>query len=462
MKSPETVAEFGDLARLGGGSARRRDELEFLPAALELLERPVSPYARAIALSIVAMIALAVLWASLGHVDIVATAEGKLVPNGQVKTIQAFDTGLVRQILVEDGQHVRAGEVLIRLDETSDRAEQERVARDLVQARLDIARLETLLASPDAPMPLPAGLDPAVAQAEEHILAAERQEHAAKLSTIDRDLDAKRAEQQGAEATVAKLAAMIPLLAQRESAKKELLEKKYASLFSYLELEQQLVEMRQEKIVQQHRVEELESTIAALRRQREETEAGFRKDVLDRLLKARQQKDQLVQAEIKAAQKSDLQTLTAPVDGTVQQLAIHTVGGVVTPAQALLVVVPDDVRLEVEARVSNRDIGFVHEGEEAEIKIGTFDFTHYGVAHGRVLGVSRDAIPPEEKEPQQREPGYAARVSLDRTAMEVEGRRIAFASGMAVTVEIKTGRRRLIDYLLSPVLRYRSQSLRER
>ena len=170
--------------------------------------------------------------------------------------------------------------------------------------------------------------------------------------------------------------------------------------------------------------------------------------------------------------------LTAPVDGVVQQLAVHTVGGIVTPAQALAVVVPADSHIEIEAMVSNRDIGFVHAGQEAEIKIDTFSFTRYGLLNGKVLSVSQDAITrdkPQDKsdaktpgaestssEPKGQEMNYAARVSLDRTQMQVEDRLVNLSPGMAVTVEIKTGTRRIISYLLSPVLRYKQEVLRER
>ncbi len=161
-----------------------------------------------------------------------------------------------------------------------------------------------------------------------------------------------------------------------------------------------------------------------------------------------------------------------------QQLAVHTVGGVVTPAQALAVVVPVDSRLEIEAMVSNRDIGFVHPEQEAEIKVDTFSFTKYGLLHGQVLNVSQDAItrdkPPDKSgdmttgaesassEPKGQEMNYAARVSLDRTQMRVDEKLVNLSPGMAVTVEIKTGSRRIISYLLSPVLRYKQEVLRER
>jgi hemolysin D len=170
--------------------------------------------------------------------------------------------------------------------------------------------------------------------------------------------------------------------------------------------------------------------------------------------------------------------LEAPVDGVVQQLSVHTIGGVVTPAQPLLVVVPLDSHLEIEAMVSNRDIGFVHEGQSAEIKVDTFNFTRYGLLHSEVINVSQDAITrdtPQEKngdkvkgsevssgEPNGQELSYAARVSLDRMQMQVEDRLVNLSPGMAVTVEIKTGSRRIISYLLSPVIKYKQEMLRER
>jgi hemolysin D len=179
---------------------------------------------------------------------------------------------------------------------------------------------------------------------------------------------------------------------------------------------------------------------------------------------------------VKAEQRTKFQALTAPVDGVVQQLAVHTIGGVVTPAQALLVVV--DSRLEIEAMVSNRDIGFVHPGQDAEIKIDTFNFTRYGLLRGKVVSVSQDAIvrdKPQDKtgdkvadaetstsEPKGQELVYAARISLDRTLMQIDNNVVNLSPGMAVTVEIKTGSRTVISYLLSPLLRYRQEMLRER
>jgi hemolysin D len=206
--------------------------------------------------------------------------------------------------------------------------------------------------------------------------------------------------------------------------------------------------------------------------------AEYRRTLSDDLAKAEQKANGLAQDLIKAEQRTKLQQLTAPVDGIVQQLAVHTVGGVVTPAQSLLLIVPSDSRLEIEAMVSNRDIGFVHAGQEAEIKIDTFNFTRYGLLHGEVLSVSPDAIirdRPQDRsgdrsqgsqndtsEPNGQELSYSARISLDRAQMQIDDRMVNLAPGMAVTVEVKTGARMILSYLLSPLLRYQQESLRER
>jgi len=230
--------------------------------------------------------------------------------------------------------------------------------------------------------------------------------------------------------------------------------------------------------VQKSRLHEAEDAAAAIREGRAQTEAEWRRDRSDDLAKAEQKAAGLSQDLIKAEQRTRLQRLTAPVDGMVQQLAVHTIGGVVTPAQALLVIVPSDSRLEIEAQVSNRDIGFVHAGQQAEIKVDTFNFTRYGLLHGEVLSVSQDAIVrdrPQDRtgdrgrgaasdssEPRGQELDYSARISLPQSQMQIDDRLVGLSPGMAVTVEVRTGSRRILSYLMSPLLRYRQETLRER
>jgi len=239
------------------------------------------------------------------------------------------------------------------------------------------------------------------------------------------------------------------------------------------------VETQQDLVVQKSKSREAEAALTAITEQRAQTLAEYQRTLSGELVEAQRKVGGLSEDLIKAQQKTKLQLLTAPVDGAVQQLAVRTIGGVVTPAQSLMVVVPADSHLEVEAMVSNRDIGFIHVDQEVEIKVDTFNFTRYGLIHGKVLSVSQDAItkdkPPENNakdqtqgatndtsEPKGQELVYAARVSLDRTQMKVEENVVNLTPGMAVTVEIKTGDRAVVSYLLSPLLKYRQESLRER
>src|SRR5262245_13621507 len=254
------------------------------------------------------------------------------------------------------------------------------------------------------------------------------------------------------------------------------MDKELGSKLTYFENLQQLIEQQEDLGVQKSNLRAAEAAAAAIRETRGQAEAEYRRKLAEELAKAEQKANGLTQDLIKAEQKTKLQWLTAPVDGVVQQLAIHTVGGVVTPAQALLVVVPSDSRLEIEAMVSNRDIGFVHAGQEAEIKIDTFNFTRYGLLHGQVLSVSQDAVVRDRKqdrtddrefgnessEQKGQELNYTARISLDRTRMQIDDRVVNLSPGMAATVEIKTGSRTILSYLLSPLLRYRQETLHER
>jgi hemolysin D len=470
------VVEFPDRQR------RRRDhETAFLPATLEVVETPPSPIGRAIGATIIAVFCVAVLWASLGEVDIVATAPGKIVPSGRTKTIQPFEAGVVRAIHVRDGAYVKADDVMIELDPTISASDVEHARSDLVGAELDVARLRAALAVPTdavADLTPPAGAGQGLVETHRRFLATQTAEHKARIAEIDGQLAQKAAERDTITAMIAKIEATIPPLQERVEVREYLYRRQVGTKLNYLSEFQDLVGQRHELLVQQSRRRETDAAIGVLTGTRSKAEAEYRRILFDELTKAEQKAAGLAQDVIKAERKAKLQILTAPIDGIVQQLVVHTIGGVVTPAQPLAIVVPSDSELEIEAMVSNRDIGFVFAGQDAEIKVDAFNFTRYGLLHGRVHSVSRDAIARDRREesaraaptgaqstasePNSQELAYAARVVLDRTQMEIEGRPVQLLSGMAVTVEIKTGSRRIISYLLSPLVRYRQEVLRER
>ncbi len=491
------------LPRRAASAAARRAELEFLPAALEIVETPASPLGRAVGATLIAFFLIALAWATFGHVDVIATAQGKVVPVGRIKTIQPLEAGMITAIRVKDGDKVREGDVLLELDRTVSTAERNRVAHELLRLRLDVARLVALRAGLDgttAPTHIPEKWGPVFRQGyaspEDYFappldapayevartraaMLAQAEQQAAKIAALDQQIAQKVAEADEVAAVIAKLRAGLPIIEETAEIREKVMRMAYGNRIAHLEAQLKLTEQRHELIVQQRRAVETTAAKAALEAQREQTRAEYAKGIVGDLAEAEQKAAQLAEDMIKAEKRLQDQILRAPIGGTVQQLALHTIGGVVTPAQALMVVVPAESHIEVEAMVQNKDIGFVHDGDPAEVKIDTFNFTKYGLLHGKVLSVSADAISRDKpagqanadkaggasartSEPAGQELLYAARVILETTQMQVEDRLVDLAPGMAVTVEIKTGRRRIIEFLLSPILRYKQESLRER
>lgn len=460
---------------------RMPHEVQFLPAALSLQETPVHPVPRRTMQLIIAFAVLAFTWALVGKVDIVATAGGKIVPNDRTKTIQPLETAIVKAIHVRDGQAVKAGEVLVELDATMAQADADRTQLDWQQMQLDAARAKAMLEalasnSAVAAMSDPLnGAEPEKFKLAQSFLAGEYAEYRAKAQQLNAESIQRQAERESTLETLYKLEATLPLIAQRAEDLKSLLEKNYVPRHDYLEKEQQRIETERDLAATRSRLNELDAVILTNKRQKEALTAETRRVQLDQQHAAEQKMAEFRQEFIKANDRREAMTLTAPVDGTVQQLAIHTVGGVVTPAQQLMLVVPADNTLEVEAFVENKDIGFVNTGQEAHVKIETFPFTKYGTINGTVLHVSNDAIQQDAQQTQSNDKAgdtnnrnkpsglvYAARVELEKSTMQVEGKTINLTPGMAVTVEVKTGKRRLIEYFLSPLMQYKDESLRER
>jgi hemolysin D len=370
----------------------RGKDVEFLPAVIEIQEAPPSPIGRTVMWTIVCLFTLAIVWAAFGRIDIIAVAQGKIVPSNRSKLVQPLETGVVKAIHVRDGQRVKQGDVLIELDTTAG-ADRERFVNEYRATQTEVARLRALMARKDTFEP-PQGVDSVFVRTQ--------------LSRLKDQL------------------AEITALENQARIYKELRAQQAVSEMQYLEADRQRAQKAQEHA-------------AAL------SDAETRMFTLSK---------ELNKAEMRASQ----QRLVAPLDGIVQQLAIHTVGGVVTPAQQLMVIAPQKDQLEVEAWIENKDVGFVSENQDAEIKIESFPFTRYGTIEGKVVNLSGDAVPIEKV-------GlvYTARVSMAKSTIEVtSGKEVKLSPGMAVTVEVKTGERRIIEYFLAPLLKGVKEAARER
>ena len=446
-------------------ASRQRDELAFLPPVLELLETPPSPIWRISAWAICLMVVLFLGWGWLGKVDVVATATGKVIPSGHSKTVQTLEAGTVRAIYIREGQYVKQGDVLVELDSTISTADKQKTEKAIYHTQLSMARHEALLfASAQRTIPklvLPHSLESRVEHDdmanEQRLLANQWQEFQTKLATLEADILRKRAEYEASRDQVSKLSQLLPIISQRASDYLQLMQEGFVSKHLYLEKEQQRIETLHDLASQRHRLKELQAAIQLNTQQHLSQVAVFNKELSDRINEAQKQLTQLKEEYVKAAQQHKATRLAAPVDGIVQGLSIHTLGGVVTPAQTLMHIVPNNETLEAEVLLSNKDVGFVKQGQAVAIKIETFPYTRYGVIDGKVRHISGDAIQNE-----QRGLVYTAHIQLSRSYVWVEDKKIRLSPGMAVEVDIKTGVRRLIDYFLSPFLEYARESLHER
>jgi hemolysin D len=435
-------------------------ESQFLSAARAVVLIEPSPVGRIILLGISAFAVAALIWACLGTVDIVAIAQGRVIAAGRSKVIQPLSAGVVRAVHVRDGQAVKAGDPLVELDPTEADAEFRQTEAALADALLNQARLAALVADmrhPQAAFRPPPGDWRRAVEAQRQQMDSRAREIATQLSGADADLRRRRAEAASVRGQLAKLAEMLPLARTRADARKELADKGYGSRMAWLDAQQQLLDQEQQQTVLRGRRVEIDAGIAAAESQVRRVEAEVERALRDELAEAERKAATLTQEKAKAGQKLGLQTLRAPVDGVVQQLGVNTVGGVVTQAQTLAVVVPADAGIEVEAMVLNRDIGFLHPGQRAVVKVETFNFTRYGSLEGKLASVSRDAV-----EDKALGLAYPVRIDLAGTTLMVDGRSVPVSPGMAVTVEVKTGERRIIDYIFAPMLKYRDESLRER
>ena len=441
-------------------TALQLHETAFLPAALEILETPPSPLGRILVWALMSFLVIALGWSILGHVDEVAVAPGKLAPRGEVKVIQAPDYGVVRAIHVVDGQEVRKGQPLIVLNPTISHAEAAQARRSLLVAQTDRTRALALSNYDKAPLAQfapPKGVDAEVAQTQKDLVAAKIREHKAAHEVLTHQIAEHRGDLRMVQAEVAKLKAQLPLAETQYQALKNLAAQGAAPRIQMMEMEERAIGIRHDLMIREAEVLKMQALVRDGQAQLAKLDGEFKRQALDSLNEAQAAVSMRGQELIKAEEKSALTILKAPVDGVIQQLAVHTVGAVVKPADALLVVVPRGAELTVEAMVLNRDAGFVRQGQPVEVKLEAYPFTRYGVVPAVLETISRDAIEDKEK-------GlvYKARARLLQDYILVDGEMFKLGAGLSATAEIKTGERRIISFLLSPLARRVKEAGRER
>ncbi|KQS04193.1 secretion protein HylD [Sphingomonas sp. Leaf357] len=443
-----------DIGRL------RVDETGFLPAALEVIERPVSPTARLTAKVLLGGVAALGLWLTFGRTDIVASAPGKIVPTGAVQLVQPAEAGVVRRILVHDGDHVTKGQVLVLLDPTVSTAEAAQARKAYETAAFSVARTRAVIDGLDGKgfvFTPPAGADATTVEAQKLLAQAKLADVQASITAQVANGRVAQSDIATARVQVAKLTETLPLLDEQIAANEQLLAKGFVSKLKVIEMRRQRLGQARDRDAAIESIQRANAQSAGAASTMAKARTEVRAALFDELVKANAEM-QLRQEELaKTQQRSTFQELRAPVTGTIGQLSVHTEGGVVEAAKPIMTVVPADGRMVAEVKLLNRDAGFVSVGQKVDVKLEAFPFARYGSIPGKVLAISPDAIDDEKLGPV-----YVVRVALDRTRIDRGDRNVAITPGMSAVADIVTGDRSFLSYLTSPVDEAKGSALRER
>jgi hemolysin D len=477
-------------------SARDR---EFLPAAMEILETPPAPMPVALMLTLCGFIALALIWSFIGRLDIHAVALGKIETSSRSKVIQPLDSGKVARINVENGSKVKAGQVLVEFDAAEAAADEKAASEGLEANRAEMVRRLVAIdvargipdnvttGMPDVSLNLSpdvgwrASISSSLKNRETAVLSADLSHLGESLQNIGKQMAQKEATRERLHLSIGFQNKLIKTLYERVGVREESIKLSVGTKINLFDAREALEKSQSALASDRGQLLEAQAALEELSSQKRKTISQFIADNQGKLSEAARKGDEAEQQVNKARAKLGRTSLTAPIDGTVQQLALTTQGQVVTTGQQLMVLIPDGDKLQVEIFVSNLDIGFVKLGQEAAIKVDAFPFTRFGTLNGKVIKIAKDAIDEQDARRSQanstaltnaggagggagQPQNFVFPVTLEllETAMKIDNVVIPLTPGMTVAAEIKTDSRSVISYLMSPIAKVTSEAMRER
>ncbi|MEO1766758.1 HlyD family type I secretion periplasmic adaptor subunit [Thiobacter aerophilum] len=443
-----------------------QDHQAFLPPLIRLQQSAPHPQGRRVLWMLLGLLAFLLIWALFGRLDIVAVADGKLIPASYLKIVQPAEAGIVKEILVREGEAVRAGQTLMRMDALITNADLDAITTEYARKRLQLARIDAertgqaFRPAIEAPVAL-VRETAAHYRANREALAAALAEERSRLIKAEQELAAARQQK-------ARLEAVLPHYREQDKAYEKLVKDGFASPLMGSDKRRERIEKEQELATQEHLIASAQASIDQSLKKLEQIEADYMRQLHAERVEAQAQLDKLAKELEKQRHRRELLELKAPQDGVIKDLATHTSGTVVQPGTVLATLVPRDEKLKAEVWVLNEDIGFVRAGQPVKLKFATYPFQKYGMGRGTVEHVSADAQSEEEARDRglpgagPRPLRYKALVRLDTTALEMDGVKYPLSVGMQTTAEILLGERTVAEYLLSPVKKAWHEAGRER
>jgi hemolysin D len=438
----------------------RIEESTFLPAALEIVERPVSPTARVTGRLLMSGFVLTAAWVTLARIDVVASAPGRVEPGGDVKLVQPAASGIVNDIFVHDGDHVREGQPLIGLDPTASAAGLEQARTAWQSAALDVARLRMVVSAIEGrgrAFNPPAGVPAELASVQQRLGNAQISEVFAASSGYSAQTSVAVAQRAQSAGEAMKASESLPLLQQQLAANEALAEKGYVSKLRVLEMRRQVMAASRDRQIAASGAGQAGAQVAAADSSAAMSRAQSRARIMTDLVRA-EGDEALKRADlVKAEQQARFQQIVAPASGIVGQIALHTIGGLVEAGKPVMTIVPDGAIPYVAISIPDREIAHVRAGQAVAVKLAAFPFTRYGTIPGRIEKISATTVDDEKLGPV-----YHARVRLLSPTILRDGVRVPITPGLSATADIVTGRRTILSYLVSPIDEAVSEAARER
>lgn len=447
------------------------EALDFAPGLLSIQESPPARLPRAVMYTVGILFAILLLWAFFGKLDIIASAEGHLVPETYIKIVQPSDAGIVQEILVKEGEQVRQGQVLMRMDTQLARADEKTIANDLALRSLQLRRIDAELAGKalarkrDDPDDLFRQIESQFRDRRQSYVDVREQAQAALVKS--------QHEYDSAREVLSKLQQITPILKQQADSYADLGKDGYAPKMMVLDKQRDYLEKSQDLRAQEATVASLEAAVNQAKKQIDQITSKYRSDLQNERVEAEGQHRKLEQDWLKQEHRSELLELKASQSGIVKDIATHTIGTVVSPGTVLLSIVPEHEPLVAEIMIRNEDVGFVYPHQQVKVKLAAYPFAKYGMLDGEVTRIQADSdsqaagqgsIPRDQTgDKSQAQPSvYKAIVSLSSQVLEAEDRELKLVPGMQVVAEINQGSRTVMEYLLSPVKKTLYESGHER
>lgn len=428
-----------------------KDKHQFTPLLVEIEERPTSPLGRSLLYAILAFMTIGILWLSFAKIDVVVSARGKVVPDGEIKTLQPVETGVIGSILVKEGQSVKKGEVLMEIDPSVTESDLASKQKNLSLLELEIERLDAQI-NDRAFHPSSTCQDTSAIATQQMMYTSGKLAYDQQRQVLQEQIRQNDEATETAKADLSRLRQLLSSAKEHEARLKEVID--IIAKKEYEDAKNQRIEYQEQLTMKEHVIAQSGGKLNELNQQLRLITQEYRNKLLTDLTQKSKEATSL-RTEVETTQfRNAKQQIIAPVDGYIGKLLVHTVGGVVTPAEKLLTLIPKGVPLIIQATVLNQDIGFITKEMEAAVKIDTFDFQKYGLLHGKVKHIADDAI-----EDEKLGPVYEITIDPKETTLRVEGKELTINPGMSVTAELKVGKRRVIEFFIYPMIKYLDEGL---